>query len=255
MVAYGGLGQTLVQQVEQERREHLNDLLAHDDGCGLDVPRPRPIVQARPGQAWALALRVLRLKNGRALSAATGVAHVVCPLAECLSPLCRLRLRRCAAGRSHPHHPSRRAPTPRLQAALFMCGRGAHAPGYDVLAARRFEFIPIWGYAVMLLYAMRRVRASCRGRRRRLSFGTTWGPVCHAVEYVVQWGLEHRELGCLARHRRRRDPHRAEPQRSTRCAPAEAPRMVREGYEPVLKKKRWCLLNRHHRGAEQPKSL
>ena len=135
------------------------------------------------------------------------------------------------------------------------CGRAAHAPGYDVLAARRFEFIPIWGYAVMLLYAMRRVRASCRGRRRRLSFGTTWGPVCHAVEYVVQWGLEHRELGCLARHWRRRDPHRAEPQRSTRCAPAEARRMVREGYEPVLKKKRWCLLNRHHRGAEQPKSL
>ena len=38
------------------------------------------------------------------------------------------------------------------------CGRGAHAPGYDVLAARRFEFIPIWGYAVMLLYDMRRVR-------------------------------------------------------------------------------------------------
>ena len=29
------------------------------------------------------------------------------------------------------------------------------------------------------------------------SFGTTWGQVCHAVEYVVQWGLEHRELGAL----------------------------------------------------------
>ena len=30
-----------------------------------------------------------------------------------------------------------------------------------------------------------------------LSFGTTWDQVCHAVEYVVQWGLEHRELGTL----------------------------------------------------------
>ena len=38
------------------------------------------------------------------------------------------------------------------------CGRAV--PGYDVLAIRRFEFIPIWGYAVMLLYAMRRVQ--CR---------------------------------------------------------------------------------------------
>ena len=35
------------------------------------------------------------------------------------------------------------------------CGRAAPAPGYDALATRRFEFIPIWGYAVMLLYAMR----------------------------------------------------------------------------------------------------
>lgn len=33
-------------------------------------------------------------------------------------------------------------------------------PGYDRLATRRFEFIPLWGYAVVLLYAMRRV--DCR---------------------------------------------------------------------------------------------
>jgi len=29
-----------------------------------------------------------------------------------------------------------------------------------LLPTRRFEFIPIWGYAVLLLYAMRRVQ--CR---------------------------------------------------------------------------------------------
>ena len=30
-----------------------------------------------------------------------------------------------------------------------------------------------------------------------LSFRTTWDQVCQAVEYVVQWGLEHRELGSV----------------------------------------------------------
>ena len=34
------------------------------------------------------------------------------------------------------------------------------APGYDQLAERRFEFIPLWGFFVFLLYAMRRV--DCR---------------------------------------------------------------------------------------------
>ena len=32
--------------------------------------------------------------------------------------------------------------------------------GYDQLPVRRFEFIPVWGFAVVLLYAMRRV--DCR---------------------------------------------------------------------------------------------
>ena len=31
------------------------------------------------------------------------------------------------------------------------CSRSA--PGYDQLGVRRFEFIPIWGFAVILLYA------------------------------------------------------------------------------------------------------
>ena len=107
------------------------------------------------------------------------------------------------------------------------CGKAA--PGYDLPAIRRFEFIPIWGYAVMLLYAMRRVQCRRCGvkveqvpwamgkhtltkaymlylahwagklswKETATSFGTTWDQVCHAVEYVVQWGLEHRELGTL----------------------------------------------------------
>ena len=32
------------------------------------------------------------------------------------------------------------------------------AAGYDQLSERRFEFIPLWGFAVLLLYRMRRVQ-------------------------------------------------------------------------------------------------
>ncbi|HXE63502.1 MAG TPA: ISL3 family transposase [Bryobacteraceae bacterium] len=102
------------------------------------------------------------------------------------------------------------------------------APGYDQLAERRFEFIPLWGFFVFLLYTMRRV--NCRrcgivaveevlwgdGKRtltkaymlflarwaRRLSwketaavFHTSWDKVFDAVEHVVTFGLEHRVLG------------------------------------------------------------
>jgi transposase len=99
---------------------------------------------------------------------------------------------------------------------------------YDRLAERRFEFIPLWGFLVFLLYTMRRV--NCRrcgtvaveevpwgdGKRtltkaymlflalwaRRLSwketaeaFRTSWDKFFDAVEHVVSFGLEHRVLG------------------------------------------------------------
>ena len=38
------------------------------------------------------------------------------------------------------------------------CGR--RGSGYDHLAERRFEFVPLWGIAVVMLYAMRRI--DCR---------------------------------------------------------------------------------------------
>ena len=101
------------------------------------------------------------------------------------------------------------------------------APGYDQLAERRFAFIPVWGFLVVLLYRMRRVECKTCGIvveavpwasgkhhltnaymqflahwARRLSwqetadaFRTSWAQVCHAVEYVVTWGLAHRTLG------------------------------------------------------------
>jgi transposase len=47
------------------------------------------------------------------------------------------------------------------QGSAAICSR-CHQParGYDQLAERRFEFIPLWGFFVFLLYAMRRV--DCR---------------------------------------------------------------------------------------------
>src|SRR5579859_6301246 len=49
---------------------------------------------------------------------------------------------------------------PRRGSKPICSGCSRPAPGYDQLTVRRFEFIPIWGFAVVLLYAMRRVE--CR---------------------------------------------------------------------------------------------
>ncbi|MDP2762060.1 MAG: ISL3 family transposase [Sideroxyarcus sp.] len=118
---------------------------------------------------------------------------------------------------------------PRLGSRPRCSGCGQPAPGYDHLTCRRFEFIPIWGYAVFLLYRMRRVVCQRCGVRveevpwgtgkhtlckaymlylahwaRKLSwketaqsFHTSWEKVVQSVEYVVQWGLAHRELGTI----------------------------------------------------------
>lgn len=101
------------------------------------------------------------------------------------------------------------------------------SPTYDTAKeSRRFEFIPLWGYVVVLIYYMRRVSCSEHGVRveyipwasgkrqlcriyqqflanwaRRLSwsevakiFGTSWQSVHRSVEWIVHWGLERRSL-------------------------------------------------------------
>jgi transposase len=105
-------------------------------------------------------------------------------------------------------------------------GCGHPAPGYDRLAKRRFEYVPLWGIAVFFLYAMRRVDCPqcgvkvervpwAEGKSRlttsyrwflarwakRLSwqevarvFGTTWEHVFRSVKYAVSWGLKHRDF-------------------------------------------------------------
>lgn len=104
------------------------------------------------------------------------------------------------------------------------CGRPA--PLYDRLSKRRFEFVPLWGYRVFLVYLMRRVDCANCGvkveqvpwatgkheltntyqqflahwakklswKEVAVSFRTSWGKVFRAVESIVEWGLEHRDL-------------------------------------------------------------
>jgi transposase len=106
---------------------------------------------------------------------------------------------------------------------------GCHERGtaYDQLGLRSFEFVPVWGFIVLLLYRMRRVDCRACGVRvehvpwatgkhqltkaymlflahwaRKLSwqetassFRSSWDKVRQAVEYVVEWGLAHRSLG------------------------------------------------------------
>ncbi len=106
------------------------------------------------------------------------------------------------------------------------CGKAG--PGYDHMPARRFDFVPLWGVAVVLIYAMRRI--DCRqcgvkveqvpwcesggkspmttamtvflARWARLlswwqvavMFGVSWDSVYRSVQQVVAYGLAHRDL-------------------------------------------------------------
>ena len=100
------------------------------------------------------------------------------------------------------------------------------APGYDRLAERRWQFVPLWGIATWFRYAPRRVQCPehgvvvedlpwSDGKRpltcalmgflarwaRRLSwretarvFQTSWESVYRSVEWFVEWGLAERQL-------------------------------------------------------------
>lgn len=115
---------------------------------------------------------------------------------------------------------------PRANGRPTCSGCGYRRPGYDTLSPRRFEYVPLWGIAVYLVYAMRRVECpSCgvvvetvpwaNGKSqatttyawflarwaKRLSwsevaeaFQTTWERVFRSVEMAVTWGLAYRDL-------------------------------------------------------------
>ena len=105
-------------------------------------------------------------------------------------------------------------------------GCGKKRPGYDRLAARRFQFVPLWGIAVHFVYALRRVECPRCGVKvervpwasgkeqattayqwflarwaKRLPwqevadvFRTSWNTVYRAVTLAVLWGVANRSL-------------------------------------------------------------
>jgi Transposase and inactivated derivatives len=115
---------------------------------------------------------------------------------------------------------------PRSNSRPICSGCERAGPGYDTLEAREFEFVPLWGIAVFLVYVMRRVDCADCGVRvesipwaegkhtltlaymqflagwaRRLSwqevatiFRTSWEKVFRSVEWIVSWALAHRDL-------------------------------------------------------------
>ena len=65
-------------------------------------------------------------------------------------------------------------------------GCGQQRPGYDRLPARRFEFVPLWGIKVFLVYAPRRVACpDCRVRVERLP----WASGKHRLTHAYAWFL------------------------------------------------------------------
>ena len=114
----------------------------------------------------------------------------------------------------------------RLHSRPICSGCGHRRPWYDTLETRQFEFVPLWGIPVFFVYAPRRVHCKRCGVKveaipwgngkhsltntymlflarwaRRLSwrevaitFKTSWEKVFRSVEWVVEWGLAHRDL-------------------------------------------------------------
>jgi transposase len=107
-------------------------------------------------------------------------------------------------------------------------GCGERGPTYDRLGERRFDFVPAWSMAVVLIYAMRRIDCKACGVTvervpwiapgsksratlalqwylakwaQRLSwkqvsevFWVSWDTVYRSVQAAVAYGLEHRDL-------------------------------------------------------------
>lgn len=117
---------------------------------------------------------------------------------------------------------------PRKNGLMYcsICGEICSAQYDRAPAPRRFEFVPLWNIAVVFKYCMRRVNCRRCGVHvekvpwadgkltltkpfalflarwaRTLSwkevaetFGTTWDKVFFAIKWVVNYGMEHRDL-------------------------------------------------------------
>ena len=120
---------------------------------------------------------------------------------------------------------------PRSNGRPVCSGCGKRRPGYDTMPTpRRFDFIPLWGIAVVFVYSMRRVDCPACGVKvervpwaegkstmtveyawylakwaRRMSWKevsealrVSWDRVFAAVKQAVNWGLARRDLESVA---------------------------------------------------------
>lgn len=115
---------------------------------------------------------------------------------------------------------------PRVGSKGYCSGCGTRGTTYDTMKPRRFQFIPLWGIIVFLVYSMRRIDCKACGvtiemvpwadgkKRMTKSFGwflatwakrlswketaeafhTSWDTVYRAVEAAVDWGRKHVDL-------------------------------------------------------------
>lgn len=115
---------------------------------------------------------------------------------------------------------------PRANGRPICSGCGRRCAGYDRLPARRFQFVPLWGLAVYLVYRLRRVECGqcgvkveavpwAQGKQPQTLafqwflvfwakllawqqvarvFHTSWHVVYSAVSTAVEWGLARRCL-------------------------------------------------------------
>lgn len=115
---------------------------------------------------------------------------------------------------------------PRKGSRGICSGCGEKRSGYDTIGRRRFEFIPMWGFHVFLVYLMRRVNCPVCGVKieqvpwavgkgeitesyqwflanwaKRMSwkevanaFDTSWHKVFLSVAMAVEWGRERMDL-------------------------------------------------------------
>lgn len=115
---------------------------------------------------------------------------------------------------------------PRTNSKPICSGCAQPAPGYDTLEQRQFETVPLWSFAVFLLYSMRRVNCKNCGvivehipwasgkqtltfaymaflarwakmlswQQTARCFNTSWKKVFAAVRYAVDYGLKHRDI-------------------------------------------------------------
>jgi transposase len=208
--------QAEIEQLLQERCEAGDDLLAGRDVAILVAPTACPLGQFRHelGQCWRYASGLFAgsffpMQLITLLNHCQRFPGFVYERARLVAQTIEIDVR------------------PRQGSKPVCSGCQQRASTYDHLGLRRFEFVPLWGFMVVLLYRMRRVACPACGvkveqvpwgcgkhqlttaymvflahwakklswRETARSFHTSWEKVCQAVEYVVTWGLSQRTLG------------------------------------------------------------